>query len=203
MDPFPTVISFYTRESLYQLEVQNLIESCSRYGLSFYAEGMPSLGSWELNCAYKPFFIHRQLQRLQQPVLWVDADAIFVAPPEILEAFESDFAVRINEDLSMDHPSRVMSGTIYANYTPGADRLLRLWALKCQEEITCVGRSQEFWDQVALRDALKDLTGVVNYASLPKRYTKIADHVGDCKEILDPVIEHYQASRRYKNLSAD
>lgn len=197
-DDFPMVISFYTKESFYQLEVQNLIESCQRYAIPYHVEGIASFGTWELNCAYKPFFIHRQLQQLQRPVLWVDADAVFLRIPEILEEFDCDFAVRINEELPMAHPSRIMSGTVYANYTSGADRLLRLWAIKCQQEINRIGRSEEFWDQIALKEALKDLTSKVNYASLPKQYTKIADHIGDGKEILDPVIEHYQASRRYK-----
>ncbi len=199
MRPFPPIISFYTKDTLYQLEVQNLIESCQRYGLDYHIEGIDSFGSWELNCAYKPFFIHRQLQALKQPLIWVDADAIFVQSPHWLPAFDADLAVRINEELSWEHPSRVMSGTLYVNYTPGADRLLRAWALLCQQELTLPDRSQEFWDQIALRDVLKDAGQEAKIQGLPKTYAKIADHRIDSVEILSPVIEHYQASRRYKS----
>ena len=30
--PFPVVISFYTKDTFYQLEVQNLIASCAQFG---------------------------------------------------------------------------------------------------------------------------------------------------------------------------
>jgi hypothetical protein len=198
--PFPMVISFYTQDTFYQLEVQNLIASCEEFGIPHQIEPIPSFGSWEVNCAYKPFFIHRKLQELKQPVLWVDADGVFRKKPDRLEIFLSDFAVRINPDLPLDHPSRVISSTIYANYTPGADTLLRSWAMRCQQEINRPDRTVEFWDQIALRDALYSPENAARFGSLPLSYTKIVDHPGDLQAVEEPVIEHYQASRRYKKL---
>lgn len=197
---FPIVISFYTKDTFYQLEVQNLIASCEKFGIICDIEAINSFGSWEVNCAFKPFFIHRKLQELKQPVLWVDADAIFKKKPEILPVFAKDFAVRINADIPIDHPSRVMSGTVYANYTAGADALLRLWAKRSQEEINRVGRKEEFWDQISLRDALYCEENPAAFDTLPHTYTRIVDHRGDLQLEEEPVIEHYQASRRYKKL---
>jgi len=197
---FPMVISFYTTDTLYQLEVQNLIESCQRYGVAHQIEGVGSFGSWELNCAYKPFFIYRKLQELQRPVLWIDADGMFIRSPQILEVFKKDFAVRINEELQVVHPSKVISSTIYANYTSGACRLLQTWAHRCHNEITRVDRKEEFWDQMALRDALYFEEHGADFETLPREYTKIIDHPGDQEHVLEPVIEHYQASRRYKKM---
>lgn len=197
---FPTVVSFYTQDTFYQLEVQNLIASCEKFGIAYRIEPIPSFGSWEVNCAYKPFFIHRKLQELEQPVLWVDADGVFKKKPEYLKIFSADFAVRINDDLPLEHPSRVISSTIYANYTPGADALLRRWALHCQQEINRIDRDVEFWDQIALRDALYSEENAAQFVSLPLPYTKISDHPGDRLAVEEPVIEHYQASRRYKKL---
>lgn len=195
---FPIVISFYTKDTFYQLEVQNLIESCEKFGIAHQIEGIPSFGSWEVNCAYKPFFIHRKLQELKQPVFWVDADGIFVQKPSLLEQFSQDFATRINEELDMDHPSRVISSTIFANYTLAADRLLRQWAQNCQQDVTRSERTEEFWDQMALRDTLYRGDHGASFASLPGAYTKIVDNLHDQTAVLDPVIEHYQASRRFK-----
>lgn len=198
--PFPIIISFYTTDTLYQLEVQNLIASCKKFHIPHHIEGVSSYGSWELNCAYKPFFIHKMLRELKRPVLWVDADGVFKKQPEELSVFSKDFAVRINETIPIDHPSHVISSTIYANYTPGADRLLRLWAQYCHQEINRIGRQEEFWDQIALRDALFSQDNPASFASLPLSYTKIVDHPSDIQAVADPVIEHYQASRRYKKL---
>lgn len=193
------VISFYTRDTFYQLEVQGLIESCEKYGVECCVKGIATLGSWELNCAYKPFFIHEQLQIHKRPLLWVDADAVFLRKPEVLPVFNADLAVRINEDLSVDHPSRVMSGTVYANYTPGADRWIRAWAQKCHEELLRPGREAEYWDQMALRDVVASGEGIV---ALPREYATIADHWKDCAEIQSPVIVHHQASRRHRSIQS-
>ncbi|MBX3718839.1 MAG: hypothetical protein KF898_04230 [Parachlamydiales bacterium] len=197
---FPIVISFYTKDTFYQLEVQNLIASCEKFGIICDIEAINSFGSWEVNCAYKPFFIHKKLQELKQPVLWVDADAAFKKKPEELPVFAKDFAVRINAEIPIDHPSRVMSGTVYANYTAGADGLLRLWAKRSQQEINRTGRKEEFWDQISLRDALYCEENPAAFDTLPHTYTRIVDHRGDLQLEEEPVIEHYQASRRYKKL---
>jgi hypothetical protein len=198
--PFPIVISFYTKETFYQIEVQNLIWSCEQFGITYQIESISSFGSWEINCAYKPFFIHRKLQELKQPVLWIDADGVFKKKPEQLSTFRKDFAVRINSHIPIDHPSHVMSGTVYANYTPGADALLRLWAEYSQKEMIRSNRKEEFWDQIALRDALYSKENPAIFESLPFSYTSIVDHAGDLEMIKEPIIEHHQASRRYKKL---
>ena len=65
MISFPLVISFYTKNTPYEAEVQNLIDSCRRFDLPHQIEGVESFGSWEMNCAFKPYFILKQLKQLQ------------------------------------------------------------------------------------------------------------------------------------------
>jgi len=196
MKKFPTIVSFYTYDTLYQLEVQNLIASCEQFHLETEIEGVPSFGSWELNCAYKPFFILKKLEELKRPVLWVDADGVFVRKPEILEEFKADFATRINRDLSETHPSRVVSSTIYVNYTPNAVKILQSWTQECRRMLLDPQRTEEFWDQIALRNVLNTVKADVR--SLPLAYIKIFDHPLDDEQEPNPVIMHYQASRRLK-----
>lgn len=200
MTEFPVIVSFYTKNTPYEKEVENLIASCKRFGLETSIDGVDSFGSWELNCAFKPFFLHQKLQELNKKLLWVDADAVFVRKPALLEEFSADFAVRINEDLDDDHPSKVMSGTIFVNATPRAQELLRRWAEACVKELMREDRTEEFWEQTALRDILlsKDLKADVR--SLPLSYVKIPGHPLDEHNILEPIIEHHQASRRFKRI---
>lgn len=197
---FPLVISFYTKETGYQLEVQNLIESCRLFEIESHIEGIPSFGSWELNCSYKPFFIHQKLKEFKRPLFWVDADGVFVQKPRFLPQFNADLSVRSHEEYPPNHPSRVITSGIFINYTEPAVRIIRSWAEECRRQITHPDRNEEFWDQIALRDVLlrEDHGAVV--APLPLSYAKIVDHPLDEKEILDPVIEQYQASRRFKKL---
>ncbi len=200
MSGFPVIVSFYTKNTPYEKEVENLIASCEKYGLETSIEGVDSFGSWELNCAFKPFFLYQKLEQLNKKLLWVDADAIFVEKPSVLKEFSGDFAVRINEELALDHPSKVMSGTIFVNTTTRSQELLRRWAQECVKELMREDRSEEFWEQTALRDIIlsKDLSADVR--SLPLSYVKIPGHPLDDKNILSPIIEHHQASRRFKKI---
>ena len=192
---FPVILSFYTVGTPYQLEVQNLIASCEKFGLETEIVGVESFGSWELNCAYKPFFILQKLNELERPVLWVDADGVFVREPTWQKAFEADLAVRM-EPVADDHPSRVISSTVFVRESGRG--LMRLWCQECQRMLLDPNRREEFWDQIALREAIKKSEAKVS--EIPLEYAKIFDHAGDLEKKIAPVIEHYQASRRFKGL---
>lgn len=192
---FPVIISFYTVSTPYQLEVHNLIESCKRFGLETDIIGVESKGSWEFNCAYKPFFILEQLEKWNKPLLWVDADGVFVQKPVWQSAFESDLCVRI-EPVEDDHPSKVISSTIFIR--PEAKDLIQSWIKSTCDYLLDPNREVEFWDQISLRQVV--LENPKRISSMPLSYAKIFDHTGDLRRVKAPVIEHFQASRRYKDL---
>lgn len=200
MAQFPVIISFYTSKTPYQEEVKNLIASCEKYQIEHAIESIDSFGSWELNCSYKPFFILKKWNELKRPLLWIDADGVLVKKPVWQSAFEADVAVRINEDLPTNHPSRVISSTIFINHTPKAYELIKLWAKECQKELLNEKRQNEFWDQISLNEAILKNPMGAKVAAMPLSYAKIFDHPQDCLRVQEPVIEHYQASRRFKQL---
>jgi hypothetical protein len=192
----PLVISFYTDDLLYRMEAARLIASCERFGLEAEIEEIPSFGSWELNCAYKPFFIHEKLQLHRRPVLWVDADAVWMRPFEKSALFDKDFAVRIHPHHRIDHPSKVRSGTVYVNATQGGEEVLRLWKEESASQLLNVKRKGRFLDQAALRDVIFLRKHGADIGHLPLAYTTIFDHREDLAEVQDPIILHYQASRK-------
>lgn len=195
---FPCVVSFYTIETLYQVEVQNLIASCRHFDLKHHVVGVPSAGSWELNCAYKPFFLAQVLEELNEPILWVDADAVFVQAPKWLDVFDRDFAAWIDPDLPDSHDSKVASGTLFIQPTKAAKEILKQWQQETSYLLLEPNRTAEFWDQISLRNALlKNKTAVIG--PLPLEYIKIFDHPLHLQKVLNPVVVHYQASRRLKN----
>ena len=203
MGTFPVVVSYYTVGTPYEGEVKKLVASCHQFGLEHKVEGVESFGSWELNCAYKPFFIYKMVSELQRPVLWVDADGVFLRQPSFIEAFQSDLAVRINAGCSDNHPSKVITSTIFVNTSGEAALLLKAWMQESSRQILDQNRKEEFWDQIALRDALKLPTHRAKVKALPNSYARIFDHPEDLIYFQHPVIEHYQASRRFKNLVND
>jgi hypothetical protein len=192
---FPLVISFYTKDTPYQLDAHHLTASCQKFGIEHHIEGINSYGSWELNCAFKPFFIAEKLQTFKRPVLWVDVDAVFVQKPKSIKVFEKDFAVYSQADLSNDHPSKVRSGTVFINHTERGFHFLKTWAQECQTLLIDPARTEEFWDQIALRNVY--LSQKKNLGRLPLSYIKILGHPVDVK-CPNPVIIHCQASRHAK-----
>lgn len=196
MATFPLIISFYTEKTLYQFEVQNLIASCQHWNLEYCIEGIPSFGSWELNCGYKPFFILQKLLHFKKPLLWIDADGVIVNQPEDIDAFSADLSVRINEDCPTGHLSKVISSTVFINNTEQGALLVRLWAEECYRNLNNIEREYEYWDQAGLRDAIFSNKHHAKVAPLPHAYAKIFDQKGGYA----PIIEHFQASRRYKKL---
>jgi hypothetical protein len=191
----PLVISFYTKNTLYQLDIQNFLASCEQWGIEAHIEGIAPQASWELNCAYKPYFIYEKLREFQRPLLWVDADAVFHQKLEPCDLFSADLAVYIDPDLPPDHLSKVRSGTLFVNSTPQGIELVRRWAEECHQLM----RSQKlFWDQVALRNVVLESKNFADIRPLPLAYVKIFDHPKDSAEVPSPIIVHYQASRRLK-----
>jgi len=203
MEEFPLIVSYYTQGTLYQLEVQNLIASCEKWGLEYHVEPIASFGSWERNCCYKPFFLMQKLQEFARPLLWTDADAVVVQKPRWLDAFGEDFAVRMHDDLEEGHPSKVLTGGVYVNATQGGARILRAWGEECIKAFNDPHRTEEVWDQITLRDALRRGMPGVRIGKLPGAYVAIEGNLKDEKEVPDPVILHYQASRRLKKLIND
>jgi hypothetical protein len=177
-----------------------LIASCELYNLEHAIEGVDSFGSWEINCAFKPFFILGKLKEYKRPVLWIDADGVFVQKPSAITAFNADLAARINDDCPDLHPSKVISSTIFVNNTPKGMNLMRHWAQESQRMLNQENRTEEFWDQIALRNILASNTDKAVISPLPLAYAKIFDHPKDLKDPTPSIIEHYQASRRYKKL---
>lgn len=188
----PTVINFFTINTGYEDAAKRLRVSCEETGVPHVIVGIPSLGSWERNCAYKSEFIFQKWRELKQPVLWVDADAVVRRPPSLLAGTDADFAIhKVNR-------WQFASGTLYFNQTENARRLLECWIRLCKE-------TPSVWDQVHLDSAWEETTCLYPLKTLwlPQSYTKIFDRDVLPGEDPQPVIEHFQASRELKKKVSD
>ncbi len=192
------IISFYTLGTPYEKEVKKLIDSCAQLEIEADIEGIDSKGSWEKNCAMKPFFILRKLKQWDRPVLWVDADAVFRQRPDFNEFDGCDVAVRMNEFLPKTHESQIISSTVFVRNNPAGMTLLEEWCREVDKELSDKGRVFEFWDQTALRDALHRNPDL-RFLPMPLKYAKIFDFDDLFISEQEVVIEHFQASRRFKN----
>lgn len=191
----PIIISFYILDTPYEKEVKKLIDSCNEFGIEADIVGIDSKGSWEKNCAQKPVFIIEKLKQWKRPVLWVDADAIFKQPSDFNEFHACDVAVRMNEFLPKTHESRIVSNTIFVRNNPAGLKLLDAWNEEVHKGLSNKNRTMEFWDQVALRDALP-CHEELHFLPMPLKYAKMFDFDDLFISEKEVVIEHHRVSRR-------
>lgn len=190
----PIVICYYTKDTGYENEVENLVTSCERFSLPCKVDAIDSLGSWEQNCCYKPRYILEKLDELKQPVLWLDADSVVVQNPTLFDSLDSDIALRVVEKVPDDHPSKMISGTVFVNNTEKAREILKAWDLECKRMLQ--EEKEEVWDQIALRNVL--LASDAKVTPLPRAYYMVYDKIESEEMKKEAIILHYQASRLFK-----
>ncbi len=184
----PIVISFYTTGTGYEQEAAKLRASLIALGMEAEILGVPPLGSWERNCAYKARFIRDTYFRLDRPVLWLDADAVLLKHPLLLAGAEPDFAIHRCAGWQF------ASGTAYFNRTALGQLVLETWVAHCESR-------PDIWDQIHLDRAWEEVTArhPLYTMWLPQSYAKIFDRPWESTATAnDPVIEQFQASRRLK-----
>jgi hypothetical protein len=142
------------------------------------------------------------VRKWNRPVLWVDADAVFKQSPDFSDFSDCDLAVRVNEFLPLDNASRVVSNTVYVRNSEAGIALALEWARRSERGVEEPDRVVEFWDQTALRDALQAAEGLL-FKPIPLKYAKIFDFDDLFISEKEVVIEHYQASRRFKHKISD
>ncbi|MCB1085110.1 MAG: hypothetical protein KDK60_03305 [Chlamydiia bacterium] len=189
----PTVISYFTENTGYEEEVKGLIASCKAHNLPTSIDPIPHFGSWEKNCCFKPSYILKKLEELNRPLLWLDADAIAFKRPTLFETMKEDIGVRIVDHLPDDHPSKVISGTIFINNTTGARRLLHEWIEETQKNLL---KDPHHWDQVSLRNVIQKNQATIY--PLDHRYYQVYTSIEDSVTLDESVIIHFQASRTLK-----
>ena len=192
MNKKPLIVSFYTEGTLYEKEALDLVASLDKLGLEHEVVAAPNKGSWSANCCYKPEFLLAKLEEHNRPLIWTDADSIFVQKPTFLEECYADVALRINDHLPVEDKGKILTGTFFVNNTPSAKKLLQLWKRECERLLE--RKYGLVFDQVALRKVVLHYPTIVEMKRLPQTYLIIADSRKDKIED-DAVVVHYQASR--------
>jgi len=181
------VVGYYTRNSIYESASQVLARSLNRHNIPYYIEGVDDLGSWIKNVNYKPTFIKRMMLKfIDTNIVYVDCDAEFLTYPSLFDTLDCNIAVHLfNRSLYVagQWPDEVLSGTIFLKSCKETFELVDKWEQEC---INNPGK----WDQKSLQKVLNG-----NFYKLPAEYCKIFDTM---KSVKEPVIVHYQLSRKMR-----
>ena len=171
-----TIVAFYTEHTPYAMEIKGLMQSCATYGIPIITKGYKSRGSWVQNAAIKPEFLLWALENVGGRLVYLDADARLRAKPILFERLDTPLAVHYRR-------GELLTGTIF--FDARAKATLEQWLALQQQHPTT-------WDQKVLAQVVGSKA-----TPLPPEYCQIFDtmsHHGS------PIIEHMQASRRFKKL---
>jgi hypothetical protein len=184
IDSKPIVVGFYTQGTPYADEALRMAQSAHRFGFETDLHGFQSRGSWWANTSYKPEFLLQMLDKHPgRPLVYVDADGRFVKYPHLfVEDLGKDIGVHYRKG-----KEELLSGTVWLSGTQSCREIVKEWAHTCKT-------NPDKWDQRMLQKVLEDKQDRVYH--LPADYTSIFDSMKEESE--DPVILHYQASRRLR-----
>ncbi len=178
------IVGYFTENTGYAAEAQNLIKSLERFQLPYQIVPVPSQGSWQANTQYKPYFLKQMLMRhFPKDILYLDVDAVVQRP--------LTFFNQVNFDIGAHymHQVELISSTLYLANNAKIMTLIDRWIHGCIVE-------PMIWDQKILQATINNSRDLqLKVCNLPPEYCKIFDIMHIVKE---PVIEQFQASRRLR-----
>lgn len=183
-----TVVAYYTVGTPYEEEILNLKESCQKFKLKTDIEGVKNLGSWQRNTQYKAKFLLRKVKvHFGTRIVYLDCDAKVQKYPDLFDTMTEDVGVHYRDG------SQLLSGTIFLNCNERVEALIKSWVQMNKQ-------NPLVWDQHNLKATIIRMNRHENKVSvrdLPPQYCQIFDSM---RKFGNPVIEHFQASRRFKKI---
>lgn len=194
----PVIVSFYTRGTGYQIEKDRLDISARRFGMQVDFYKQSNMGSWRANIHDRIRILRHFLDKYRdRDILYVDCDAEIVQYPELFDNFDKgDIGIHKidreryfkNWDKMWKEKYEYLGGTMYFKNNDRIRGLLDLWE-KLDKPMNV------HLSQLTLIYALRILEkkNELSIYEIPATYCQIFDIMADSG---DPVIEHFQASRR-------
>ena len=176
------IVSYYTENTPYEAEAKRLQASLSNWEVLTHIAPGRNYGSWEKNCQYKARFILECLEQFSDDIVWVDADAEVLREPILFETLDADVAYHY-----LEHREELLSGTVFFKNNKETRAMIERWI--------ALNDTNMEWDQRNLQEVLRR-DKQLRQAILPAEYCAIYRH--RVQKVEEPVIQHYQASRRHK-----
>ena len=190
------VVGYYTVNTPYEKEAQNLLQSLNKLGINHDISGVKTLGSWQANTRFKAgFMLDMLIKHPNHRLLYVDVDAVVHSIPDLFKNYSCDIAVRW-QDFRW-RKNECLSGTIYMENNERTKRICELWRDINVTEGNKSNRMEQ-WNLDTVINQMKKEDPNFTYKNLPPEYTMIFDSMRGMYPNITPVIEHFQASRRFK-----
>ena len=185
------LISFYTPD--YKEDYERLKQSIDKFGIDSDIRKVSKRDNsrleWKVTTLLKAQAIYKAMMKHRRHnIVWVDCDAAIRQYPALFDVFKYDIGVYYKP--RQDGTKELLSGTIFFRNNAAVRDLVAKWIM-LNKENNLLDKSDQLNLQKVIDDSRK-----LKVECLPASYTQIFDLM---KNEGKPVIEHFQASRRFKN----
>lgn len=172
---FPLIISGYTKNShlgsYYKRAIARLQKSLLKFDLPHIIFPMIDPKNWIDGCSFKPSLIYYMLDKINHPVLWIDADGEILQEPTLFNNPKFDLGlVKVGG-------GHWLSGTLYVGL--GAKTLIDDWKSTV---------SAKEADEITLLHLVRNKYKKLKVEFLPQSYNSVVHSKTDASNI---VIGHY------------
>ena len=191
------IISYFTKGTPYEQEIENLHESLHRFNLPHLIMSAPSRGSWIKNVQINEELILKAMEDCPgKAIVSLDADAVIQRYPALFETLDCDFAAHYHIWPKGNRKELFCSTMYFKNCSD-----TRIFLLDCLKRYRENPTTRQQPNMMAVfegryRTSVPSWRKRLKFTNLPPQYCKIFDLMGEIKY---PVIEQFQASRRFKN----
>lgn len=189
-------ISLYT-EGLYEKVINKyLLPSLKQFDLPYKLYRKPDLRNWEKNTVnYKAQIILDALKEFNKTIVFLDADAVINSFPHLFYTIPNKYEIGyhlVDWHLQYNKTSNIKqlaTGTLWINNTENTKNFIKKWIL--------LNSKTKYNEQFNLETIIKNNN--INSFILPVEYCAIVNFKNVLPDyIKNPVITHFQASRKYK-----
>lgn len=182
----PVFVNYFSMGTGYEAYAIDLVESMKKFDIDMDVQAIKSRGNWDANIKFKPEYVLKMMDKYPgRPIVWVDADAVFVKFPEYMYSIKEHVGIHYYKK-----GIEPVTNLIYFSGGEPSKKLLKKWKKVCEDPKNKDVRN----DQLLFQDLLETTKLKIN--KLPPEYCYIL--LGKNPEGCDPVVEQRQASRKLK-----
>lgn len=188
----PLFISHYTINTPYETVVRKLRKSLERFGLDYEIEGIKSFGNWRANSNHCAWQVQKMMVKYpNRSILRLDADAVVQRMPVLFveSGFDPDIAAVVWKQSKLRPKGELLGGTLYFANNKKSKAIVDEWVEACASNPR--GRNSDHLQKIVEREKER-----IKFYDMPLAYCKIFDSMS--AQVPEPVIEHFQASRKFK-----
>lgn len=173
------ILCYYTPDKIYTPLAQKVEKDLINLNLDYTILPVNLDGKWVVKAKYRPTFI------LQMMELYTTCDSFLSIDADC--RIYSDPIINLEKDIAMYYykNKEYAAGTMYIKNNNICKNIMQEWRYRCDTDIR---RSS-----LLLTDIIKEQN--IDVQHLEPQYCKIFDLM---KHVKDPIIEHFQASRKAK-----